>query len=208
MVRENLPQYKRVVESVVSHATAIVNGNAPYHGGDVATAPKLSFNLETKAPYRIIEQSLINGPNKEYPDVSKVLDVATCLIECADYNIAGAVVAAFGAKHDNSELDISSVNVRLTKGQTSCGWRDVMLYIVINNIIFEVQIVLTAMLDAREMVGARNAYNQFRFFVSVFASLDLELGLNTAMKALPAAVVQTTTATPAGGNTPTRSVTG
>lgn len=128
---------------------------------------------QTKAPYRIIEKSLTKGPNQEYPDCSKVLDVFGCLIDCADYNSMAAVVAAFSARHTAGELQLSRIKDRWSEPSAG-GWRDLMLNVVINDVVFEVQVVLHAMLVARTALDAHKAYNQFRSFGEIFDLLDLD----------------------------------
>lgn len=183
MVRANIPEFKAAVEAVVAQAfpaAAAPNVNAAAVAVSLPTvslpAPasfqKVSFRPETKAPYRIIEKALTKGPNPDYPDVSKVLDVFGCLIDCADYVEMAAVVQAFADQHNAGKIDIARVKDRWTT-PSSGGWRDLMLNLVINGVVFEVQIVLRAMLGARKVLDAHKAYNQFRSFVEVFDLLDL-----------------------------------
>lgn len=168
MVRENVPAYKAIVISVVDSC-----------GLDIRQV-LVSFRHETKAPYRVIEKSLTKGPNPDYPDVSKVLDVFGCLINCTDYVSMAAVVKAFATKHNNGELQLTRVKDRWTY-PSGGGWRDLMLNLVINGIVFEVQIVHTKMLAARKGLDAHKAYNQFRSFAEIFDMLDLDPGLNTVV---------------------------
>ena len=72
-----------------------------------------------------------------------------------------------------ADLLKSRVKVRWGAGKTSGGWRDLMLNLVINDIVFEVQIVLSALLGARTVLDAHKAYNQFRSFIEVFDLLDI-----------------------------------
>lgn len=176
MVRANIPAFISIVEAVVLQSTAAVGSSRA-----TTTAPKITFRAETKAPYRIIEKSLTKGPNRHYPDVSKVLDVYGCLINCQDYYSMTVVIQAFADKHNSGELDMSRVKVRWADGKTSGGWRDVMLNVVIKGVVFEVQIVLSALLGARTVLDAHKAYNQFRSFVEVFDLLDLSPELEPHM---------------------------
>ena len=168
MVRENVPAYKAIVISVVDSC-----------GLDIRQVI-VSFRHETKAPYRVIEKSLTKGPNPDYPDVSKVLDVFGCLINCTDYVSMAAVVKAFATKHKNGELQLTRVKDRWTD-PSGGGWRDLMLNLVINGIVFEVQIVHSKMLAARKGLDAHKAYNQFRSFAEIFGMLDLDPELNTVV---------------------------
>merc|ERR1711935_576209 len=126
--------------------------------------------------YRIIEKSLTKGPNSEYPDCSKVLDVFGCIIDCADYIAMAAVARAIAAKHNNGELQLSRIKDRWTE-PSSGGWRDLMLNLVIDGVVFEVQVVHSKMLGARKGMDAHKAYNQFRSFVEIFDMLDLDTEL-------------------------------
>lgn len=185
MVRANIPEYKSIVEAVVVQSIAAVGSSRA-----TTSAPNIMFRAETKAPYRIIEKSLTKGPNRHYPDVSKVLDVFGCLINCQDYYSMTAVIQAFADKHNSGELDMSRVKVRWedersvekgTDGKTSGGWRDLMLNVVIKGVVFEVQIVLSALLGARTVLESHKAYNKFRSFAEVFDLLDLSPELEPHM---------------------------
>ena len=168
MVRENIPAYKAIVADVVESC------------GLSSQQVVVSFRHETKAPYRIIEKSLTKGPNPDYPDCSKVLDVFGCLINCTDYVCMAAVVSAFAAKHKSGELQLTRVKDRWTS-PSGGGWRDLMLNLVINGIVFEVQIVHSKMLAARKGLNAHKAYNQFRSFAEIFDLLDLDPTLSSAV---------------------------
>ena len=52
-----------------------------------------------------------------------------------------------------------------------------MLNVVIDGVIFEIQVVLTAMLTARKALDAHKAYNRFRCFSEVFQLAGVELNL-------------------------------
>jgi hypothetical protein len=61
------------------------------------------------------------------------------------------------------------------------GWRDLMLNIVVNGkVVFEVQVVLHAMLVARTALDAHTAYNQFRSFAEVFGLLEISMEIELA----------------------------
>lgn len=164
MIRENVPAYRAIVMRVVDSC-----------GPDIQQVV-VSFRHETKAPYRIIEKSLTKGPNREYLDCSKVLDIFGCIIDCPDYVSMAAVVAAFAAKHQAGDLQLSRIKDRWTH-PSSGGWRDLMFNLVINDVIFEVQITHSKMLGARKGMDAHKAYNQFRSFAEIFNMLDLDPGM-------------------------------
>ena len=174
MVRANIAGFKRAVEAAVEHAATKPPAFASVHGSSSVREPKVTFRHETKAPYRMIEKSLTKGPNKNYPDVSKVLDVFGCLIECADYDSMTAVIVAFADKHDAGELHMSRIKDRWTT-PSSGGWRDLMLNLVVEGVVFEVQIVHSKMLGARKGMDAHKAYNQFRCFAEVFDLLGIPM---------------------------------
>jgi hypothetical protein len=129
-------------------------------------------NDETKSPYRIIEKSLTKGPDPDYPDCSKVFDVFGCIIECQDYRQMAAIVDAFRDRYRRESIQITRVKDRWTTPSDG-GWRDLMINIVVNEIVYEVQVVLQAMKKARTALDAHKAYNQFRSFAEVFALLKL-----------------------------------
>lgn len=56
-----------------------------------------------------------------------------------------------------------------------------MLNVAINGVVFEVQVVLHAMLVARKSLDAHKAYNQFRSFAEVIGLLDLSPQLEKHM---------------------------
>lgn len=173
--RGRIPQFKAAVEAVVAQTfpTAAISTSP-------ASKANVSFRPETKAPYRVIEKALTKGPNRNYPDCSNVLDVFGCLIECADYVEMAAVVQAFADKHNAGEIDVTRVKDRWTT-PSGGGWRDLMLNVAINGVVFEVQVVLHAMLVARKALDAHKAYNQFRSFAEVFNLLDLSPESETHM---------------------------
>ena len=73
-----------------------------------------------------------------------------------------------------TEISICRVKDRWTV-PTSGGWKDMMLNVVIDGVIFEIQVVLTAMLTARKALDAHKAYNRFRCFSEVCALVGVEL---------------------------------
>jgi ankyrin repeat protein len=130
---------------------------------------------QTKSPYRMVEKALTKGPNREYPDCSQILDVFGCIIECHDYAAMAAVVDAFVDQHKSGAVSIARMKDRW-KNPSEGGWRDLMLNIVVNGkVVFEVQVVLHAMLVARSAMEAHTAYNQFRSFAEVFGLLELSM---------------------------------
>lgn len=172
MVRENIPAYKQVVEATVAQATAVAVA--------AGITPQIiyRFDDQTKAPYRIIEKSLTKGPKSEHDlDCSKVLDVFGCIIVCADYVSMAAVVGTFAAKHTSGELQLTRVKDRWTT-PSSGGWRDLMLNLVVNGIVFEVQIVHSRMLNARTGMDVHEAYRDFRSFTEIFGLLGLSLEID------------------------------
>lgn len=180
MVRERIPAYKRAVEATMAHAVATSAAASIGSSGTAPTAaPTVIYrpNDETKAPYRVIEKSLTKGPNRAYPDCSKVLDVFGCIINCGDYTSMAAVVRAFAAKHASGELQLSRIKDRWTE-PSSGGWRDLMLNVVVDGVVFEIQVVHSKMLGARKGMDAHKAYNQFRSFVEIFDLLDLDTELD------------------------------
>lgn len=176
---ENIPAYKKVIQETVDIAKGVIEKAAEAarlagHGHSRESDPiKVIYrpNDQTKSPYRMIEKSLTKGPNPNYPDVSKVFDVFGCIIDCANYNSIGAVVDAFSVRHTRGNIKICRVKDRWTF-PSSGGWRDLMLNLQINDIVFEVQIVLRSMLVARTSMDAHKAYNQFRSFAEVFQLLS------------------------------------
>jgi hypothetical protein len=168
MVREQIPAYKAMVGGAVAHATAAISGAAPptiiYRPGD-----------QTKSSYRMVEKALTKGPNRAYPDCSQILDVFGCIIDCHDYAAMAAVVDAFADQHKSGAVQIARMKDRWNTPSEG-GWRDLMLNIVVNGkVIFEVQVVLHAMLVARKALDAHTAYNQFRSFAEVFGLLELSM---------------------------------
>lgn len=161
--RRRIPAYKRMVTEVVDSVNLVV---------------KVIFRDQTKSPYRMIEKALTKGPNRGYPDCSKIFDVYGCIIVCLDYASMAVIVDAFAIHHvDHNKGETSSVPVQITRIKdrwthpSAGGWRDLMLNVVVDNVVFEVQIVLRSMYDARKVLDAHKAYNQFRSFHEVFQLL-------------------------------------
>jgi hypothetical protein len=123
----------------------------------------------------MVEKALTKGPNRDYPDCSQILDVFGCIIECQDYAAMAAVVDAFADQHKSGTVSIARMKDRWNTPSEG-GWRDLMLNIVVNGkVVFEVQVVLHAMLVARKALDAHTAYNQFRSFAEVFGLLELPM---------------------------------
>jgi hypothetical protein len=157
-------------------AAATISGTMPpdtiYRPGD-----------QTKSPYRMVEKALTKGPNRAYPDCSQILDVFGCIIDCQDYAAMAAVVDAFADQHKSGTVQIARMKDRW-KNPSEGGWRDLMLNIVVNGkVVFEVQVVLHAMLVARKALDAHTAYNQFRSFAEVFGLLELPMEIELAAAA-------------------------
>lgn len=176
MTREQIPEYKSTIAKVLkdadSSSTFAGNFTVIYRPDDI-----------TKAPYRMFEKALTKGPNKDYPDCSKIFDVFGCIIECKNYKSMAAVVDAFATQHKQGEIQITRVKDRWTTPSDG-GWRDMMLNLVINNVVFEVQVVLTAMLNVRGTLDAHAAYNQFRCFTEIFALLGLSAEISDGSEML------------------------
>jgi hypothetical protein len=168
--REHIPTFKTIVHGVVKQAETIEEAQAT---GTVIYRP----HDQTKSPYRLIEKALTKGPNREYPDCSQILDVFGCLIDCPDYIYMAAVVDAFADQHARGLLRIVRMKGRWSN-PSGGGWRDTMLNIAVNGMIFEVQIVLHSMYVARGALDAHKAYNQFRCFAEVFGMLGLPYELD------------------------------
>ena len=186
MVRANIPDFTTTMKAIVKQVTAKRTTAAAAAAGGAAgpgasSVPpftlKFRHDFETKAPYRIIEKSLTKGPRKQRLDVSKVFDVFGCIIVCVDYKATSEVIHAFADKHNAGELDMSRVKDRWT-APSGGGWRDFMLNVVINGVVFEVQVVLDSMLVARTALDAHKAYNQFRCFAEVFGMLGLSTSIS------------------------------
>lgn len=168
MTRERIPAYKAAITQILAKAkdscASIVFEVKPiYRLGD-----------QTKSPYRMFEKALTKGPDRDYPDCSNIFDVFGCIIECVDYTMMTAVVDTFAEQHKNGVIQMVRVKDRCTK-PTEGGWRDFMLNIVIDGVVFEVQVVHQAMRTVRSTLKAHAAYDQFRCFSEVFALLGLSV---------------------------------
>jgi hypothetical protein len=174
MTRERIPDYKSIVAGVVEQAVAALPISS------LGPATIFRPGDETKSPYRMVEKALTKGPNREYPDCSQIFDVFGCIIECEDYTAMSAIVDAFADQHKRGVLQISRSKDRWSTPSDG-GWRDLMLNIVVKGVVFEVQVVLHAMLVARTAMDAHTAYNQFRSFAEVFRLLELSTDLASAL---------------------------
>ena len=171
MTRECIPTFKTTVDGVVQQARSIAEATE----GDLAVLYRK--HDQTKSPYRLIEKGLTKGPNSEYPDCSQILDVFGCIIDCQDYTCAAAVVDAFADQQMRGLVRIVRVKDRYSN-PSGGGWRDLMVNVAINGVIFEIQIVLHSMYVARSALDAHTAYNKFRCFAEVFGILKLPFELS------------------------------
>jgi hypothetical protein len=130
----------------------------------------VSYREVTKSPYRMIEKALTKGPRRDYPDCSKIFDVYGCIIVCKDYRAMTRVIEAFTKQHQDSEMIVRSKNRWIEDSEG--GWRDFMINIVVNGVVFEVQVVLEMLFFARKGLGGHKAYNQFRCLTEVFNLMD------------------------------------
>lgn len=168
MTRERIPAYKAVITRILAEA----KDSCPSIVFEVK--PIYRLGDQTKSPYRMFEKALTKGPDRDYPDCSNIFDVFGCIIECVDYTMMTAVVDAFAEQHKNGAIQMVRVKDRCTK-PTEGGWRDFMLNIVIDGVVFEVQVVHQAMRTVRSTLKAHAAYDQFRCFSEVFALLGLSV---------------------------------
>jgi hypothetical protein len=139
MVREQIPAFKAMIVDVVEQVTS----------SSSVAPPMTRYRPTTKSPYRMVEKALTKGPKPAYPDCSQILDVFGCIIECHDYTSMAAVVDAFAKQHKVEAVQIARMKDRWNKPSPG-GWRDLMLNIVVHGVVFEVQVVLHAMLRARK----------------------------------------------------------
>lgn len=160
LVRQHIPNFKTVVGTVVDAV------------GSSAVAIKYREKNTTKAPYRILEKALVKGPNQAYPDCSKVFDVFGCIVECPDYEVMGMLVEEFKRCQLEGRIQIVRMKERWSNPSDG-GWRDLMLNLLVDEVVFEVQIVLRSMLTARAALDAHQAYSEFRSFAEVFTLLGL-----------------------------------
>lgn len=167
LVRANIPDFEEIIEATVAHAASDIH----IWMTEAGTPPKIMFRPETKPPFRVIEKSLTKGPSSDYPDCSKVLDVFGCIIDCADYTSMAALLAAFAYRHNAGDLDLVGMVNRWTA--PAMGWRDVTLNLVVNSVIFEVQISHSKMFVARTALDAHQVHNQFRSFAEIFHLLGM-----------------------------------
>ena len=212
LIREHVPAFKHAVKAVVAHARQMVASEQRHRAAVAAERPAAAAantagrrprssialryrqNDQTKSPYRIIEKSLTKGPMQGYPDVRKVLDVFGCIIECADYDDMAAVVHGFLTMHSgggrdagDARAEVGAVVICRVKDRwlrpLADGWRDLILNVEVNGAaIFEVQVVLRAMVEAQTACGLgpshkggehSHTHNQVRCFTEVFALLGM-----------------------------------
>ena len=167
IVRRNIPTFKRIARLAFAQASESMSG----------IQLQIQFADETKAPYRLIEKSFTKGPDEQYPDCSKVFDVFGCIIDCTDYKSMCALFQAFVDRHNRGLLQMVRVKDRWTTPGIN-GWRDLRLNLMIEGVLFEVQIVIHAMLSIRTRSEMCQAYNEFRSIVEVFEMLTLPTGLD------------------------------
>ena len=165
MVREAAPDFKAAVAAAVTQASM---GESDC---------KIIYMPKTKSPFRIIEKSFTKGPNAEYPDCKLVFDVFGCLIDCKDYKSIRAIIHVFVERQKRGLLQIVRVKNRWT-APTIGGWRDLIVNLLINGVVFEVQIVLRAMLNVRTRSFACKAYREFRSVLEAFELLGLSTELS------------------------------
>lgn len=178
-------------------AAALTAGRRPRS----SIALRYRQNDQTKSPYRIIEKSLTKGPMQGYPDVRKVLDVFGCIIECADYDAMAAVVHGFLTMHSgggqdagDARAEVGAVVICRVKDRwlrpLANGWRDLILNVEVNGAaIFEVQVVLRAMVEAQTAAGLgpshkggehSHSHKQVRCFTEVFALIGIPVEASRA----------------------------
>lgn len=168
MSRERIPAYKAMI------ARILVEARGACISLDAAVVVKVIYRPgdETKSPYRMIEKAFTKGPNRDYPDCSKIFDVFGCIVVCSDYAMMTAVVDTLANQHKRGVIQIVRIKDRWTVPSDG-GWRDFMVNVVIDKVVFEVQVVLQAMLKVRGTLDGHAAYNQFRCFFEVFGLLGL-----------------------------------
>jgi hypothetical protein len=199
MIREQIPAYKAIVAGVVAHAGAsrgVVGAEevAMLEAKLVAKQMELASALDVNTEYRKgqlkVESASLETriaaikshpgwPTTIYRSGDQTKSPWTCLAASSsatcDYAAMAAVVDAFADQHKLGAVQIARMKDRWNTPSEG-GWRDLMLNIVVNGkVVFEVQVVLHAMLVARSAMDAHIAYNQFRSFAEVFGLLKLSM---------------------------------
>lgn len=170
-------------------ATAAVSGDANQTtsagggsgaGGDGSSAP-----TEVPVPIAVLNVSEVRH------DYSKLLDVSGCMITCISFTDMTGVLKSMVAMHHSKHNSFEIVRFKHRwQGATKTGWRDFMINVKVNGVIFEVQLVHKAMLTVREDLDGHEGYEEIRSIMELFNYQQLEIGIVTDDAQLQAKVRQ------------------
>eukprot|EP00729_Bicosta_minor_P006316 gene6316-30056_t len=164
-VREAQPKF----EDVVSKALAGIEGVDP---------PQ--FRRKTKALYRMIEKGLLKGPKSELGvegllgfsaadlDCSQVLDVFGCLVVCQHFKAMQDAIEHIGSALASSRGSGTICRIKNRwKEETGGGWKDLMLNVEVDGVVFEMQLVHIELYNARKLMGGHKAYAEYRCYLEL-----------------------------------------
>eukprot|EP00729_Bicosta_minor_P003730 gene3730-1502_t len=180
-VREVRPQF----EDIVSKAVANIEGVEP---------PK--FRGKTKALYRMIEKSILKGPQSTSGvggllelsaanlDCSEVLDVFAGLIVCKHFKAMQDAIEQIGRTLAPSRGSGTICRIKNRwKEETGGGWKDLMLNVEVDGVVFEMQLVHIELYNARKLMGGHKAYAKYRCYLELLTftgQLGIDVDAHTA----------------------------
>lgn len=149
---------------------------------------------DTKGLYRMMEKTLLKPRRKDVPadgeddgdggggivDYSLLLDVGGCMITCSSFKDMTGVLNLMVKMHHDKHNAFTIVRFKHRWiGATATGWRDFMVNVAIHDVIFEVQLVHSAMLTVREELGGHDGYEEIRAIVELFKYQNKKITIDT-----------------------------
>eukprot|EP00729_Bicosta_minor_P008444 gene8444-8919_t len=166
-VRETRPRFEDLVLEAVAN---------------IAGVETPQFRAKTKALYRMIEKGILKGPNSASGagwlvgftaadlDCSQVLDVFGCLIVCEDFVVMKTAILQIGnaLAPSRGSGNICRIKNRWRE-ETGGGWKDLMINVEIDGVIFEMQLVHKKLYTARKSMDGHKAYAEYRCYLELLA---------------------------------------
>ena len=173
-VRFKTPAFVKRASGVAAAAAAAVVARGEHDKVEIF------FREHTKAVYRIVEKGMLKhssasggGGGAPELDCSQVLDVGGCLINCSTFASMIQVVDQIFEYDRLGKWTICRMKNRWATPSAG-GWRDCMINVLIEGVVFEIQVVLSALLDARSVLKGHAAYGKVRCFTELLMQAGLK----------------------------------
>ena len=129
------------------------------------------YRRHTKAVYRIVEKGVLKHSKERLHhdgpvDCSSILDVGGCLLDCETYASMYNIITQIVEFDRAQKWTICRIKNRWSYPSDG-GWRDCMINVIVDGVVFEIQVVLGSLLDARSVLKGHAQYGKVRCFTEL-----------------------------------------